>query len=195
MKKYINAIIVAFFLLAVCGKSYALTNWGESDLYKQLKSAFNTTDGTGSSVGGMNATGTIKTAGNVQFQGSLFAAGNRGSASTVLFSSSTTFQLANIPYTYILKAIGNNPTTETSLLPAALPNQEVVLSIYAAGPAGSWTVKPDTAATTPVNSTDFTSIKFSAVGQKATLLYLNDTLGWVIKSYAGSPTIVAPSLN
>lgn len=133
------------------------------------------------------------------FRGTLYASGHT-QQSTVLFSSSTTFQQANLPYALVLKAIGNNATVEASLLPRATPGQETTFEVYAAGPAGTWSIAPDVNATSKVASTGFTKITFNAVGQSATLLYLNDTLGYILKGTGSTgstndPTVAASSLN
>lgn len=154
----------------------------------------------GITSGTVSGISSFSTTGDVVYRTNLYANGRYGAASTVLFSSSTTLQQAGIPYALILKAIGNNPTAEVTTLPAGTTGQEVAIRIYAAGPAGSWKIQPDTAATTPVKSVGFTSLTFNAVGQSAVIGYLNDTLGWYVKNTgtsasSASPTMAAPSLN
>jgi len=144
-------------------------------------------------VTGAVTAASLTVTGNSKFQGSLFSSGHY-TASTVLFSSSTAFRQANLPYAIVLKAIGNQ-ASETSLLPTGLPGQDVQFQIYGAGPAGTWILKPDTAAATPVAAILFTSLTFNAVGQTATMEYLNDTLGWFAKSIGTTASTAAPTLS
>ncbi len=149
------------------------------------------------------ATGTSLTlSGALTYQTNLVSAGMYGPNSTVLFSSSTALQQANIPYAIILKAIGGsagNPENAT-LLPRGKPGQELVIRVYSVVSGSSWQVKSDTAATLPSQSCGWSSVTFNNIGQSAVFIYLNDTLGWMLKSVGSSaavalPTVVVPSLN
>lgn len=154
------------------------------------------TAGTGLTVTTGNAavsSGNLTVSGALTYQTNLIADGMYGPNSTVLFSSSTTLQQANIPYAMILKAIGNAAEGST-LFPKAKPGQEVVVRVYAAGPAGTWSVKPDSAATSPVQATGWNSVTFNAVGQSATFVYFNDTLGWILKNVSSSAATALPTV-
>jgi hypothetical protein len=134
MKKKSLILAVALALCLQAQNAHALVNWGQNDLWSQLKRAFNSTTKRTSSaeqVGGVTATGYLYTDGDVTFRTNLISNGRYGSNSTVLFSSSTTLQRSGIPYTLVLKAIGNNPTAEATKLPAGTPGQEVTFLIYA----------------------------------------------------------------
>lgn len=195
-------------LLLACSSALAAVGVQEDGTSEGTATDINlSTDLDGSMSGGvytltlesaLNPT-SITASGDVLFRTNLYANGRYGAASTVLFSSSTTLQQASIPYALIMKAIGN-AAGETTWLPAGTPGQEVMIRVYACGPSGTWVVRPDTAAATPVKSVGFTTLTFNAVGQTANLIYLNDSLGWVVKSVGttgatAAPTIVAPSLN
>lgn len=117
------------------------------------------------------------TPGDLVFRTSLLANG-RQAASSVLFSSSTSMGTSNLPYGVIYKSIGNNPTPEVSLLKAGVPGQVATFIILAAGPSGSWRLSPDSG----VAALNWTGITFTATGQSATLLYMDDTIGWFVMS-------------
>lgn len=119
-------------------------------------------------------------------------ANGRKSFSTVLFSSSTTLTPANLPFCLVLKSIGNNATAENTKLPAGVYGQMISFLVIARGPAGSWVIQPDSAATTPVIATGWNSITLTTVGQNCTLLYVSDPIGWIIISNTGA--VSTPSL-
>lgn len=154
----------------------------------------NTRSGSVGTVDCSNVSATSATyTGDVTFRSSLLALGRTGN-STVLFSSSTKLIQANIPYALILKAIlGAEPTT---YFPKGTPGQVLVVQIYSVGQSGTWSIAPDLT----VPKTGWTSIQFNAVGQSATFVYLNDTLGWIITATGSTastadPTITTPTLN
>ena len=77
-----------------------------------------------------------------------------------------------VSYSYVRKAI-SNVGTATDSLPNGTPGQILVLDITTVAGSGTWTV-------TPVTKTGFTSLVFNAALQKAELLYVSDTLGWIL---------------
>ena len=128
----------------------------------------------------------------------LISSYTRNGASTVLFSSSTAFQNANIPYVYVMKAIGNSPTAEATLLPQASWGRELTIFIYGCGGGSpSWTLTPDAAAASPVGGVKavFNKITFNAIGQFVTLRYVNDTIGWVVLSTGTSASAADPTIT
>lgn len=196
MKKHIFS---AFLLLAVLFTGSVYAAEGDSN-FTNVVTEGDVTVGDDLSVGDdMSVTdaiaaASVTTTGDITYRTNLIANGRYGANSTVLFSSSTTFQQAGMPYALVLKAIGNNPTVEVSKLPAGTNGQEVVFRVYACGPAGSWRIDPDSAAATPVKATGWNSITFAGVGQSATFLYLNSTLGWIIKGTGSSGSVALPTV-
>lgn len=113
----------------------------------------------------------------------LFATGTANGASTSLASTTTAVPTA---YAYVRKVITNNndPLYTVGTLANGKPNQILTISIDGISPSastGSWTLSPTTVA-------GFTSIKFTAINDKATFIYLPNS-GWAIVSTSGSITI------
>lgn len=89
--------------------------------------------------------------------------------------SMTTAQTAISPsYSLIKKAIASsaNPGFSTGTLSNGRQGQIITILITEVGAGGTWTV-------TPTTKTGFTSLVFEAVGDLQTLLYVDDTVGWI----------------
>ncbi len=116
--------------------------------------------------------------GNITFQTSLLANGRAGGAST-MSSSSTDMSVAGIAYSLTQKRVGGGNGLDSngigSLLPNGKPGQVLTLTITALQSGGTWVV-------TPVTSNDFTKLTFTAVGSTATLLFVDNTVGWIVMS-------------
>lgn len=173
MKK-LYSLILALILFAVSAPAYALTNWGESDLWQQLKNTFNRTSTTSNSagqIGGLTATG------DLTFQSSLLAVGRIGASSTFA-SSSTSLVPANLPYSIVFKYVsganGLDGSPGTTLQDGSFPGQILVLQVVGLMTGGTWKV-------TPVHPCGYTNITFTAKGQMATLVW-DSVLGWVVVS-------------
>lgn len=114
----------------------------------------------------------------------LFATGTGNGGSTSLASTTTAVPPSS---TFVRKVISNNadPLYNVGTLADGKPGQLLTISIDGISPSastGSWTL-------TPTTTTGFVSIKFTAINDKATFLFVNNTAGWVIVSYTGSVTI------
>jgi len=120
----------------------------------------------------------VAQAGDYTFQSTLIATG-RINAILVLASSSTEIAGANVPYSVIQKAIGSggglDETDGGIRLADAKDGQVLVITIV--GPEGDGTL-----IVTPVTTTGFTTLTFDTILDTATLLYFNDTIGWVVIS-------------
>jgi hypothetical protein len=126
--------------------------------------------------------------GDLTFQSSLIAAGRVNAAAT-LASSSTAISPTSLPYVVVLKAIGGSGYDDTdggTRLQDGTPGQILVLAVVSVGHSGTWVVTPDTA-------TGFTAITFDTAGENAMLLYVDDTIGWIVVSNEGA-TVTLPSL-
>ena len=130
--------------------------------------------------------GDLESTGDVTFNSTLFANGRTG-ASSYLASSSTSLGSSSAPYSIVLKSIGNNPTAEATSLPNGTPGQMLTLQVISRA-GGSWTV-------TPVKKTGWNSINYAAAGQQTTLLYLNDTLGWIILNNGSSASVALATVS
>jgi len=114
-------------------------------------------------------------AGDVTFRTSLLAAGRVNAASTVA-SSSTQLAPSSLPYVVLRKyAGGNNSLDETdggTRLQNGTSGQVLVLILQEVDTDGSWIVTPETSLT-------ISSLTFDAQGETTTLLYVDDTIGWI----------------
>ncbi len=118
--------------------------------------------------------------GNLTFQTTLFANGRVAGASASSISSSSTFMsAASIAYAIILKAVGGNGVDNSpgSILPDGVPGQELVILVNKLVSGGSWLL-------TPTHKTGFNTLSFTAVGSQAELLFVDSTIGWVLKSHS-----------
>jgi hypothetical protein len=144
-----------------------------------------TTDGSVVNVDPTTSTG------NYTFQTNLIAEGSYA-ASTQVASSSTNLAPANLPWAYIYKNVGSNGGPDNAGVGTQLPNGvpgQVITLVVVSGMTNSatWVVTPNT-------SLEFQKATFSHKGDCLTLLYVNNTIGWVIQSSSGSnaqsPTVV-----
>ena len=93
-------------------------------------------------------------------------------------SSSTPVAAAQLAYAVIQKRIGGagglDETNGGTRLANGTPGQVIsLIAIYREG-SGTWII-------TPATKTGFSTITMDAVGEHATLLYVDDTLGWVLQ--------------
>lgn len=75
-------------------------------------------------------------------------------------------------YTYVRKALTNDPAYATGTLADGTAGQLLTIHITEAQNNSSWTL-------TPSRKTGFTSLLFESVGDRMTLLYVDDTVGWI----------------
>lgn len=110
--------------------------------------------------------------------------GRGAAASLSLASSTTAISDSTLPYSVILKNVGGGGGLDSTGIGSTLPDAPVdgqSLSIIITGlqSGGSWVV-------TPTTKTGFTNITFDTKGDTATLLYVNDTIGWIIAANGGA---------
>ena len=192
MRKGFLAILFAF-VLAISSAAFASDNDLAYKGFNELSSI--TTSESGDLVAVYDSsTDTVKkqdasnptVAGDVTFRENLLATGRKGGASTVS-SSSTALAPSTLPYTVVRKCIGGSggldETDGGTRLQNGTPGQMIVLIAITVEGSGTWIVTPDTSLT-------FTTLTFDAAGETTTLLYVNDTVGWVV--FANYGTTVAP---
>lgn len=75
-------------------------------------------------------------------------------------------------YNYVRKSISSDPAFQTGELPDGQQGQMITIEITSCPTGASWTLTPNTA-------TGFTSLYFEGVGDIITLIYLNDSIGWI----------------
>lgn len=110
----------------------------------------------------------------------LMSVGGGTSGATSLSSQDLTVYTG---YSYIRKELSATAAEQDGGLPNGTPGQVIVIDTVA-GAGGSFQI-------TPVTSTTIAEILLDAVGETATLLYIDDTVGWVVLSTEGA-TIVRP---
>lgn len=127
----------------------------------------------------------VVASGNVYFQSNLLANGREDGGALVMQSSSTPIGTTQLAYTVITKRVGGagglDNTDGGTRLDDGTPGQTLYLIVTYVETNGTWIVTPDT-------KTGFSTITFDAVGEHASLVYVDDTVGWII---AGSNATVA----
>lgn len=187
MRKWISMLVVLAFVASTAFAS------GNDLAYKRIQELETTTtiesgdytvvyDASADSVKKVDANSPAAISGDVTFQTSLIASGRVNAASTVA-SSSTNLAPSSLPYVILLKSVGgNNSLDETAggtRLPDGIPGQVLVLMIKALMTDGSWIV-------TPLTCTGFTAVTLDTKGDVVSLLYVDDTIGWIITSNSGA---------
>lgn len=117
-----------------------------------------------------------KWGGDSTFQSNLLAVGRKNGVSTMSSSSTAINPLNGAFVVYIKQAGGANGLDSTdggTRLSAGTPGQVIVLYLLGVMTGGSWIITPDT-------STTFTSVTLATANEHVALLYVNDTIGWMI---------------
>lgn len=99
-------------------------------------------------------------------------------------SMTTLDSVVPIAYSYVRKSISSLAlgSPQTGTLANGYPGQLLTIQISQVFSGGTFTL-------TPTTTTGFVSVKFTAAKDEVILLYVNDTIGWIILSYDGSITI------
>lgn len=123
--------------------------------------------------------------GDVKFQTNLFANGRWNAASSAA-SSSTLLVPANLPFVHLTKytnGAGSLDLVPGTTLQNGTKGQVLVLEMGYVNTNGGWKV-------TPTTKTGFVSFTLSAKGAMVNLLYVDDTMGWIIQNYSANVTVV-----
>src|SRR3990167_4241284 len=172
LKKLFSALLVLVLVFAPLG----LAAEGDSNFTNVVASG-DVTSGDDVIVGD-----DVTAEGDVTFRSSLLAKGRAGGASTVK-SSSTNLTADTMAHSIIIKHIGADGSVDETgvgtVLPNGTPGQVLTLVAGEVQSGGSWIV-------TPATTTGFTSLTFDASGERTTLLYLDDTYGWIVESNFGT---------
>ena len=120
-------------------------------------------------------------AGSVISNGNIVMAGTANGGST---SMVTTVTAVPLTFALVKKAIAASAAGyQTGTLANGYPGQVLTIQISAVGSSGVWTL-------TPATSTGWTSVQFNTYNVSApqlmTLLYVNNTVGWIVLSLDGS---------
>lgn len=129
---------------------------------------------------------------DLTFRSTLIGTG-RVNASLTLASSSTIISGTKVPYALIRKNIGAgtgglDTVDGGTRLANGTPGAFVSIIIASCGSGSYWDL-------TPVTKTGFTSIRFTAKGQTALLLYVDDTIGWTIAGIGTTASAASPTVT
>jgi len=175
-------LVFMFLALLVAFPAYASVAIDDNGTYEGEASNINFSTGFSVSYDGSKATVTASGSpvytGDVTFRTNLLAIGRYNGGSLTLQSSSTPVTATQLAYSVIQKRIGGagglDETDGGTRLANGTPGQVIsLIAIYREG-SGTWII-------TPATKTGFSTITMDAVGEHATLLYVNDTLGWIIQ--------------
>lgn len=98
-----------------------------------------------------------------------------GLASGGATSMTTAETTVSTSYSQVDKKISNDPAYASGTLADSIPGSVLTIRITEVNGSGVFALSPDTA-------TGFTSIVFAAVDDIVSLLYVDDTVGWIILS-------------
>lgn len=174
-----------FLALLLCGV-FALANVSFASIGVKVDDEkigvvkdINLSDGVTATINGTTATITSGGAGDLTFQSTLIATGRGADGSTILLSSSTPISEAALAHAIILKEVGGAGGLDNngigSTLIDGVKGQTLTLMVTFLQTNGSWIV-------TPTTKTGFTKLTFDAKGEYATLLYVDDTVGWIVQA-------------
>jgi len=123
----------------------------------------------------------VVASGNVAFQTTLLANGRAGGASTVA-SSSTNLAPSSLPFSVIYKHVGGPGSVDGvgvgTVLPDGKAGQVITFIITGLQSTGTWVL-------TPSRKTGFDDIVFDTVNDSASLMYYDDTTGWIVVGASG----------
>lgn len=107
-----------------------------------------------------------------------------GAANGGVTSMTTLDSVVSPTFTLVRKAIASLASggAQTGTLANGIPGEMLSFVITSVGASGTFTL-------TPATTTGFTNLKFTAAGDQAVLLYVNDTIGWISLGVDGSVTV------
>ncbi len=170
------AVIVCLSLCSICFASVGIRNNGNmvgtaTDLNFGCGNGTNATITADGSIYNINCSSTLQTTGVANGGGTSLATIDTG-----------------IPLTYaIVKKAISNVGTSTDTLANGTPGQMLTLFITSDTGSGTWRV-------TPTTSYGWSQVTFTAALQGLSLLYLDDTNGWMIISTYSSGSTAAPTV-
>lgn len=178
MKKLLSIVLMA---LLVCSTAYASVGVQDDGTRQGVATDLNFVGPTQTNDGSTFTIDTSTIAGDMTFRSTLLAIGGKGASSTVA-SSSTNLCPSALPYSIVLKSVGENTTCLDTVPGTTLQNgtkgQILVLEVVSLKSNGTWKVAP-------LKCTGFKYITFDTKGDMVTLWYVDDTVGWIIYSQSG----------
>jgi len=130
--------------------------------------------------------GQNKWSGPVYFWSTIVASGHKAGVTTNV-STESNLTSAALGYGMIRKTM-DSPTNQNRTLANGVKGQMVTIQLIAKA-AGNFVITKTGAAASAMTMTGWTSITFDTVLDSVTLLWLDDTYGWVIVGNAG--TVIA----
>jgi hypothetical protein len=184
-RNMITAILIVALIFAFATANATVYNWGEGDLFRALKAVFGTTSD-GHNHDGTNSRLLGTTASNPTFATNVVAAGHKAGVTTSV-STASGIDSAALAYGVIQFSAG---TTKTIDIDAGVPGQMITLKAADAGV--NVTINPSLYAIPNTAHTGWATIQIASPGtgylgmdKYITLLWLDDTTGWVIASNNG----------
>ena len=176
-RKALVALIAFMFLFAGIANA-TVFNWGEGDLFRQLKAAFGITSD-GHNHDGTNARSLGTSTENPTFATNVVAAGFKEGV-TVNVSTESTLTSAALAYGYITMQAGS---AKTIGLDDGVPGQMITIacSVYDGGDV----VISETAFPLTTLGYGWDTITFNTQGDFCTLLWIDDTNGWIVVYNSG----------
>lgn len=176
-----NKLFILLFVLSVAFQPFAFAAVGSLEdgnmesIDTDINWSTNLDHSASGSVGTVSVSNSPVFSGDVTFNSTLIALGRAGGASTAA-SSSTNLAPANLPYLLLRKYVGGGgglDSTPGTTLQNGTSGQVLILQIAGLQSGGTWVV-------TPTTKTGFNSITFDTKGDQAMLIYINDTIGWIL---------------
>lgn len=180
MKKLFS-VLAAFMLLLTCSVSFASVGVILNGTPNNAATDIRINCGTGTNSAPVQG-GVL----NLNCSPNLATAGIANGGAT---SQASTVAAISTSYAFVRKVIPSNTDASfnAGTLANGIPGQ--MLTVYVAGITPSNAQTGGNYTLTPTTTTGFASIKFTAVKDFATFLYLDDTNGWVLLNSGGSVTI------
>ena len=199
MKKFFTLVVLLAFVFCAISSAHAddrdLTHKriGELETYSGTTASGDLTliyDASDGNVKTVDARSGLDQSGDITFQTNLLATGRVNAVGTVA-SSSTNLAPSSLPYVVLLKSVSGASgldTTPGTTLQNGTSGQVLVLMIKSLMTSGTWVV-------TPTTCTGFTSITMDTKADVVSLLYVDDTIGWVITGNSGATITQANYAN
>ena len=121
-------------------------------------------------------------AGNLIFQTTIFASGHDNGATTMA-SQASNIDAAHVAFGLVQKTM-DDPSDQTHTIADGVPGQEITLTLIAKA-AGNWVISEGGAASGAITNTGWASITLDTALDSITLLWLDDTRGWIITGNNG----------
>jgi hypothetical protein len=163
MRKQLAIFMAVFMVFALVSPSFASVGTKVDGIHRTVADINFSGTGTG---------GAISVDGNgLTFNLMLAGIGNGGAT-----SMASSDLAVPITHAYVGKSIAADSAFSAGTLANGEPGQSLTLYIYQDKGSVTFILTPATAST-------YSSLSFDSVGDSVTLLYIDDTVGWIVTSY------------